>query len=239
VAAVLLLLAAGWFLARLARAAVTRGARAIGVGREGIWGRLFVAMGELLHWAILIAFVVAAIQITRSVETGNWIDWLGEFLPHLLGAVAVLVAGMLLSLLVRDLAVRYLSHFGVEQARTAARTLQTIVLVTAFVVAIDQVGIEIGFLVTMIAILAGGVVFALSLSFALGAADLVRNLVAARDARRYYSPGQRVRVGDLEGELLEITPTVIVLGTQNGRVTVPARVFHESSITLLEVTHDG
>jgi hypothetical protein len=94
--------------------------------------------------------------------------------------------------------------------------------------------VQVTFLVTMIAIVTGGAVLSVGLAFGLGASCLVRNLIAARDARWHYSPGQRVRVGDTEGELLEITPTVFVLATQAGRVTLPARAFHEYPVTTLD-----
>lgn len=233
VAAVLLLLVAGWFVARLARAGLRRGAAAIGAG-DGIATRFFNFVAELLFWLILIAFAVAAIQVTRAAGPMPFIDEIGSFLPGVLGGAAILVGGTLLSVIVRDLTVRSLSQLGVEQARVFGRVLQIVVLATAFVVGMDQIGVRVAFLVTMLAILAGGVVFSVGLAFALGAAGLVKNLLAARDARRHYSPGQRVRIGDTEGELIEITPTVIVLAAQGARVTVPACVFHESAITLID-----
>jgi hypothetical protein len=155
-------------------------------------------------------------------------------LPRLLGGAAILVGGALLSVIIRDVTARWLAPLGVEQARTIARALQLVVLVTAFVVGVDQLGVQVTFLVTMIAIVTGGAVLSVGLAFGLGASCLVRNLIAARDARWHYSPGQRVRVGDTEGELLEITPTVFVLATQAGRVTLPARAFHEYPVTTLD-----
>ena len=51
-------------------------------------------------------------------------------------------------------------------------------------------------------------------------------------------PGNRLRIGETDGELVEITPTVLVLATQNGRITVPAHVFHDSVITLVDTAAD-
>lgn len=234
VVTVLLLLGAGWLLARLARGGVRRASALLGASSDGPWARIVAVVAGLAFWLVLLAFVLVAVQVGREAGAVIWFDRLGEFVPRLFGGIAILVGGTLLSMVARDFALRWLSQLGVEQAHGLARLLQLAVLVTAFVVSIEQLGIETTFLVTMIAIVAGGIVFAVGLAFAIGAADLVRNLVAARDARRHYAPGQRIRVGETEGELVEITASVLVLATQGGRVTVPARVFHESVVTLLE-----
>jgi len=240
VVAMVLLLVAGWFLARLTRAGVDRAARAVGAGNDSRWAGFFRTAGRTAFWLIMAFFVFAALQLVRRTDTAGWLDRLGELLPRLLGGGAILVGGALLSVIVRDIATRSLSQVGIDQARTIARVLQLIVIVTAFVVGVDQLGVQVSFLVTMIAIVTGGVVLALGIAFGLGATSLVRNLIAARDARWHYSPGQRVRVGDTEGELLEITPTVFVLATQLGRVTLPAQTFHEGPITALDqVTGHG
>jgi len=41
------------------------------------------------------------------------------------------------------------------------------------------------------------------------------------------------RLGGLEGEILELTPTSVILASDRGRVTVPARVFNETTTALL------
>jgi hypothetical protein len=234
VVAMVLLLVTGWFLARLTRAGIGRAAAAAGAASDSRWRGFFTAAGTAAFWLIIAFFAFAALQLVRRSDAMGWLDRLGDLLPRLLGGAAILVGGALLSVVVRDIAARSLSQLGVDQARTVARVLQFVVLVTAFVVGVDQLGVQVTFLVTMIAIITGGVVFSVGLAFGLGATSLVRNLIAARDARWHYSPGQRVRVGETEGELLEITPTVFVLATQMGRVTLPARTFHESVVTALD-----
>jgi len=59
------------------------------------------------------------------------------------------------------------------------------------------------------------------------------DLHAAYYASQQYSVGQIVRIGDLEGEIIQLTPTAVLLSTQEGRVLVPAKRFSEESSTLL------
>ncbi len=44
--------------------------------------------------------------------------------------------------------------------------------------------------------------------------------------------GQTVRVAGIEGRILELTPVSMILETEEGRVTLPAKVFGEEPIVL-------
>ena len=47
-------------------------------------------------------------------------------------------------------------------------------------------------------------------------------------------PGcQTVRIGAIEGQIAETTPTAVVILTEAGRVTVPAKKFNEEASTLI------
>lgn len=236
--AALALFAVGWLVAHVVRRTIKRAAAAVDPDAAGHWPRLFASAGMFIYWLILLAFGIAALAVARNAAPGGWVERIGEYVPHLLAGALILIGGALLSFFARDLVLRWLAPLGLEQAHLFARIIQVIVLVTAFVVGIEQLGIHTTFLVTMLAIVTSGMVLAVGLAFAIGAADLVRNLVGARDARRHYHSGQRVQVGDCEGEIVEISPTVLVLATPRGRVTIPARVFHEANITLLSVEAD-
>ena len=48
-----------------------------------------------------------------------------------------------------------------------------------------------------------------------------------------FGIGQRVRIGELEGKILELTAVSIVLETDQGRVNVPAKVYNEAPIVLI------
>lgn len=60
-----------------------------------------------------------------------------------------------------------------------------------------------------------------SLAFALGATDLARDLIGAQGLQQHCELHQRVRIDDIEGEVVDLTATSVVLATSEGRVVVP------------------
>lgn len=58
------------------------------------------------------------------------------------------------------------------------------------------------------------------------------NLIGGHHLRQAFSVGQTVRVAGIEGRILELTPVSMILETEEGRVTLPAKVFGEEPIVL-------
>ena len=162
------------------------------------------------------------------------------YLPTLLAGGLIILAGgliilvgLLISTLGRDLTAATVASAGIAHAELFGRGVQAAILVTALVLGINQIGIDVTLLVTVIAILVAAAAGSLSLAFALGARSFVSNLIGSHYLHQHYRPGQRARMGEIEGEILEMTPVSVVLATSEGRVTVPGRVFTEQTTALL------
>jgi hypothetical protein len=67
----------------------------------------------------------------------------------------------------------------------------------------------------------------------------VANLIGAHYLRQAFAPGQRVRIGEVEGAILELTAISIVLETDEGRVTIPGKVYNEEPIVLLTARREN
>ena len=103
----------------------------------------------------------------------------------------------------------------------------------------DQIGINITFVVIITAVILAALLGGVALALSLGARIYVANLIGARYLRETYRVGQRIRIGDWEGRVLEFTATAIVLETTAGRMTIPGKAFNElPSVLLVETSAD-
>lgn len=66
------------------------------------------------------------------------------------------------------------------------------------------------------------------------------NVIGAHYLDRDFAAGQRIRMGDMEGVILEITAVAVMVETADGRAAIPAHLFAENSTTILtvEAQHD-
>jgi hypothetical protein len=85
----------------------------------------------------------------------------------------------------------------------------------------------------MLGVSSAALLFGFTLAFGLGARTLVSNLIAAHHLREVLEPGQEIRIGDWEGTVLEVSATAVVLDTQEGRTSVPAKLYQEQAVVML------
>jgi hypothetical protein len=243
--AALLVMLLGWILARLLRAVVRRASTSLLtqitrlhlITRGPTTGLLNRSaprvMSDVTFWVVLVVFTAVAVEQLRIEVIADLFTRLTQYLPDLVLAVAIVLAGVVFGGMARQ---------GIEStARTAAignavalgRLGQAGVITAGSLVAADQIGVESTLLIVAFAITVGSALGGIALAFGVGSGPMVSNLIAARNVRKIYQTGQSVRIGPVEGRILEISSTMISIDTSDGTVQVPASKFGEETSVLL------
>jgi hypothetical protein len=245
--AALLLVAAGWLLARLAR----RGARELASlanrflshslhRRAAADARLSLAfisvIGELAFWLVLIVALVLAAGVVGVGSVGQWLNQIVTHLPSLIVGLAIVITGYFLSIYLRELVISSARDRGAGPASALGHTVQAIVITIALIIGLDQAGIDVMVLVIVFAIGAAGLVAGVVLTFVAGSRNFASNIIGARNARGLLQPGLRVRIDDLEGEVLEISLTHIALDTTEGKALIPASELDTRRLVIITST---
>jgi small-conductance mechanosensitive channel len=231
--AALLVMLAGWVLASVARVVLIRSGGALGTlierlgttsgrGRLRLSERVLPLTANIVFWIVILVSAALASRVAGLDAFSGWLNELVSYLPTLITGILIAVAGYLFSALARDIVTTALGSVGAREKDLAGLVAQTAVLVTAIVVGLDQIGIDVTFLIILVAVLLGGAVISIGLAFGFGARDFVGNVIAARHAQRFLEPGDRARIADIEGRVLEVTATSIVLVNEEGRHVIPA-----------------
>lgn len=237
------LLLVGWLMARLLRAVTRRAVLFVEVllgklaGPTAVerlkLGRPSGVLGAIVFWVVMLFFVTAATQVLGLQTFTDWLARLLDHLPTLAAGVLIIVAGYVLSGFVADLVHATATRIAGAQRAALARLAQGATLVAAILVGAEQIGIKITFLAILAAITATAVVGGVTLAASLGARSYIANLIGAHYLRQAFSVGQRIRVSGHEGCIVDVTPVSLVLDTDEGRVSLPGRVYHDEAIVLL------
>jgi small-conductance mechanosensitive channel len=239
-----IILLVGWGVARLLRAGTNRAGDKINrlldrVFRSGrlaqfrLSSRMLSALAEVIFWLTLFVFVSIAARAAGLTTFAIWLDRMTANLPNIVAGILVIVVGFFLGEIVRNLASA--SAQRTAQGLLIGKTLQIAVIVVALIIGLDLIGINVTFIVTVVAVATGVLLGGFAIAFGLGARDYVANLIGAHELRREIEPGQLIRVGETEGEVLEITATMVVLATSDGRRRIPAAVFAAEQVTIVDV----
>lgn len=245
----ILLLAVGWLMAKLARVAalkLIKGAgrlwQRIGIGNQReiqVSDAVAAVVAGIVFWVVILLFLSAASGVLGLTLFTGWLDKLVTHLPNLFAGVLIIFAGLVVGKLVHDTIQTAAIGIPLQQRALLSRLGQYFTFAIMIVIGADQIGIDTTIVMIVLAIVLGTLLGGIAVAFGLGAKILVGNLLAARYMGQEYQIGEHVRIGDIEGAILELTPLSVILDTAEGRTTVPAKLFSEqmSSVLQREVTN--
>ena len=238
----LLLLIVGVLLARLVGRLVRKALHAthldelvdrVHVGRvlekAGLAPSLSALVGTAVRIGLSLVVLFAALSLLGLQFLSESLNQAVLFLPKLLAAGALLLAGVVLGGIVRERLDRT-SHqmdFAVPLGRVAQLTVVSVFAITAAA----QVAVSTAILMVMVGILLAGAAATLALAFGLGGRDVARELSAGRFVRTAYSEGQVISIADVRGEIVSMETAMTVLRTPGGEtVRVPNNLLLNSVV---------
>lgn len=242
------ILLVGWLLANV----LSRLARRLSQGVDFIFNRIVrvdTAGGEqlknsyiriverIVFWVTILFFIAVSANVLGWTLFSRWMDSVVAYIPGLLTGILIMMAGFLLGGLTRSAIMTASLRAGIEQSSLMARSAQIIVIFSSIIIGVEQIGLNVDFLSTLIVVIAGTILAGASLAFSLGSKTLIANLLGAQSARKHCRQGEVITIGDTTGEILEVTQQSIVLDTGHGRAVVPAKLFNELVSSHQSSTH--
>lgn len=235
---------AGWFVARFMRSVVRRLTNVTNrllerLFRKGALASIRLStpatavIADVAFWIVLFLAVTIAARIAGLTAISAWLNQIVAQLPNLVVGALIIAIGYFASLYTGRLIATKPDGETSRESLFVARLTQGFIFITALIIGLDQFGVKVTFLVTLLAVAAGAILAGFSIAFGLGAREHVGNLIAARAAGQALHPGLKLRIGEFEGNLLEVTPSHFALDTPSGRMLIPARVFEETPVEIL------
>ena len=183
--AFLLILFIGWLIAGWVAGLVTRLLRAIrfndaadkaGIGsfiaNTGAGTDPSAAVGGIVKWIVRLAVLLAAFGALGLAAMSNVLSQFLLWLPNLVVAVGVLVLGGMLGRAAGDLVRGATAEGGFSNPNTLATVARWTIWGFAIIIAVDQIGIGVAVINTLLTGLVAAVALAAGLAFGLGGRDL-------------------------------------------------------------------
>ncbi|HZG50213.1 MAG TPA: mechanosensitive ion channel domain-containing protein [Thermoleophilaceae bacterium] len=186
--------------------------------------------GSAVRIVVSVVVVFAALTLLGLEPLSESLNEAVLYLPNLLVALALLLAGVVLAGFARERVDRltYQMDFAVPLGQFA----QVSILAIFALMALAQLGVSAGILVTVIVILLAAAAATFALAFGLGGREVAKALNAGRFVRSAFEIGQRISVGDVSGEIVAIEPEATVVRTAEGSTRVPNHMLIESVVTV-------
>jgi hypothetical protein len=187
---VLIVLLIGWIISKIVKAVVTKVLRAVKVDelsdrieldglleKGGISYSLSELVGVICYWlALLVTFMVAINSVGLTVAA-DLLKKVVLYIPNIIGALFILVLGMFVATLLRNIVQTAANNAGLSQTKLLAKVVEIVVIAFSVFVALEQLKIGIRITELTLSIVLGSVGLGLALAFGLGCKDIAGRYV--------------------------------------------------------------
>ena len=214
----LVLLVVGWIVSRLVASIARRVFRNVGLDRaasrtrvadalrrSGIEAPVSSILAQLLFWTLMLTFLLSAVE-TLGLTAVTSIDRLIGFLPNVFAAGLIVLLGLMLGRLTRNVVGSAAAAANVPRARRLGAAAGGVIVLLVAVLALEQLGIETALLVTMLTVLVAAAALTIGISFALGARPVVTHILAGHFLRQSLPRGSKVEVRGHRGSVEQVGP---------------------------------
>lgn len=239
----LIILLAGWVLAKLIATIVQRLGQKLHLEQlleqTGIKAGLEKAqinrtgsqlVGLLIFWIIFLNFILIALESLGLHTAVDPLRNLIAFLPRLLVALATLTAGILLAQFLGKAAQAAMSGMGVEFHQEVGQGVNVLLIIMIVIVVLEQLGINASILTNIFTNVITIAVAGLALAFGLGGRDVARSVLAGYYAREQYEMGEQVIIDGETGTLEAIGTLNAEIRVRGERLIIPNTVLTETAV---------
>lgn len=194
------------------------------------WAEL---VGQLIPVLIAATLVVGALVVVDPDQATELYSSVIKSVPKVMVALIVVIIARALGRIVGLFAETALGSVSTVVASRARLVLSAAITGVGIVIAMQQVGVSTNIILVLVAAMAFGLATTLALSIGIGSVPLARQVAAGRHVASRYAPGDQVRVGDVEGQLLEIGLVTSRISSGPGKaVDVPNAEFIATAINV-------
>lgn len=181
----IIILVAGWIVAKFIEAIVVRALKAArldvvsdkaGVANMLAQGDIKWTLSELIgviiYWVVMLSVLAAALNVLNLTVAGDLLSRLVAYIPNIIVAIFVLVLGSFLASFVAGIVRTTASNAGLGNAKLLAKITQSVLIIFAVIIAIEQLNIATAFIAFAVNIILASIGLGAAIAFGLGCKDI-------------------------------------------------------------------
>jgi len=195
------------------------------LSQAGLGRSLAALVGTAVRLTIVVVAAFAAMTLLGLEFLSESLNEGIQYIPRLLAALALVLIGVVLGAFARAWIERTSAQLDFPVA--IGPIVQVLVIVLFGVCAATQAGVAVAPLIAIALVIMGAIAIALALAFGLGSREIARSLTSGRYARADFEVGQRIRIGDVQGEIVKIDGSATMLRSGGSTIRIPNSILVE------------
>lgn len=202
-------------------------------GRLNIEISLPLIISKVVYWVIFMFFIVGAAETFGWHNVSEEISSFITFLPKILSALLIFALGYTIANFLRNSIKSIAKSTGMTLGNFIGEFLFYFLILIISLTALSQAGFDTTVIASHMYILVGAAAITVSIAVGLGSREIVSDLLKNHYNRNILNEGTIVLYGEIQGKVLQITKTAIVIEMGDQKIVVPAKEFYESTYKIL------
>ena len=191
--------------------------------------RLF---SKIVYYILLLIFSIVAAEILQIEPVSQLILDILNYIPQLISAALVLVIGVLVADVIKNIVLTTTQSLGIPSAKIIGAFVFYFVLLMSIVTALTQIGIDTKFISTNLSVIIGGAVAAFALGYGLASKDTMSNFLASFYSKDRFVIGDVISVDGTKGEIIYMDNNSLTLQTEDSQVIIPLSMLSKGKIEI-------
>lgn len=187
----------------------------------------------VIYYFLMMMTLLIAADILKLPALTNLLQQIINYIPKLLVALTIIVIGTLIADSIKKAVYTAGKSLGIASIRMISSIIFYFLFITIVISALDQAGIETGFLQTSLTTIIGGVVLAFGLGYGLASKDILSNFLAGYYNSGKLKVGSTILIGGQQGVVTDIDKTSITIAQGENKTIIPLKKLIEEVVTII------
>jgi len=179
-------------------------------------------IAKLIYYFFFFLFVLIAVDILEIQALSEIITLLFTYLPRLISAIFVFLLGIFLADLLRGFVRTACYSMDIPAASLISNLVFYFIFVNIALIALEQSGIETGFIQINLSIILAGIMLAFALGYGAASKPILSNILSGYYNRNKIQIGDTIKIEEVEGIIVAIDSGSFTIKTDEKTwVTLP------------------
>ncbi len=181
------------------------------MGRLGVRTPLSTIIAQLIFFFLLLSFVTAAMSLIGFAAVADLLQSVLRFIPKAISAAIIVIFGSMLASFLGATVTTLASNVNIAYDRALGKIIEYAIVAFVIVLAISTLGVDTTILTAVLTLIVASAGIAIALTFAFGARESARNVIAGFYVRQHFQPGQQLTFDTYSGTVRSTTGAYTIL----------------------------
>jgi len=145
--------------------------------KGGIKNTLSELIGGLIYWVVMLLVFMASLNALGMTVVAGLLDKVILYIPNVIAAIFIISLGIFFASVIGSIVMTTCMNTGMKQAKLMSQVTQTVIIIFAAIMTLEQLNIATTILSTTITVVLGSAGLAFALAVGLGSKDIAGKLM--------------------------------------------------------------